>query len=187
MKKKQAAALAALSLLTVPFAIPSQTNITAQAQTAEKPNIVVIMTDDQDFDSLPVMRNLMGRPEGSWVNFTNAFVNHSVCCPSRATTLTGQYSHTHGAIGNPYCDQMDDTNTLPVWLDEAGYETALLGKYLNGYPWDQGDNYVPSGWDVFDGGNQISNEDWLSDRAVDFIDDTSSPFFLYLAYGHRTA
>ena len=53
-------------------------------------NIVLIMTDDQDTDSLPVMRNLMSYPEGSWVNFTNAYANHSICCPARATVLTGQ-------------------------------------------------------------------------------------------------
>jgi len=114
-----------------------------------RPNILVILTDDQDVYSLPVMRKLMSFPEGSWVNFTNAFVNNSVCCPSRATLLTGQYAHKHGVLSNQHGEQLDDTNTLAVWLDQAGYRTGLVGKYLNQFPWDRGASYVPPGWDFF--------------------------------------
>lgn len=67
---------------------------------AEPPNVVVIMTDDQDFRSMPVMpktRRLIGR-EG--VTFDRNFVNYPLCCPSRATFLTGQYAHNHGVLWN---------------------------------------------------------------------------------------
>ncbi|HJR80843.1 MAG TPA: sulfatase [Anaerolineales bacterium] len=144
-------------------------------------NIVLIMTDDQDTDSLPVMRHLMSYPEGSWVNFTNAYANHSICCPARATVLTGQYAHTTGVTGNNKGANLDDTNTLPVWLDKAGYRTGLIGKYLNGYPWDRGEAYVPPGWDYFktDG---LGGLDGFTREALEFINTAEGPFFLYLAY-----
>jgi N-acetylglucosamine-6-sulfatase len=89
-------------------------------------NIIIMMTDDQNVDSLPVMRKLMGFPEGSWVNFTNAIANDSICCPARATVLTGQYVYITGVINNSSGDQLNDTNTLPVWFDRAGYHTPGL-------------------------------------------------------------
>jgi arylsulfatase A-like enzyme len=144
-------------------------------------NIVLIMTDDQNVDSLPVMRKLMAFPEGSWVNFANAFVNNSFCCPSRATVLTGQYSHVTGVIDNESGQKLNDTNTLPVWLAKAGYQTVLIGKYLNNYPWDKGEGYVPPGWTLF----QVDSRggvDRYTKRALDFINNSKSPFFLYLAY-----
>src|SRR5687768_7139448 len=106
---------------------------------AEVPkNVIIIMTDDQNIDSLPVMRKLMSYPEGSWINFTNAITNDSICCPARATVLTGQYAHVTGVTSNSNGHLLNDANTLPVWLDNAGYRTGLLGKYLNGFPWDKG-------------------------------------------------
>lgn len=144
-------------------------------------NIVLIMTDDQNVDSLPVMRKLMAFPEGSWVNFTNAYANVSVCCPARATVLTGQYSHVTGVTDNENGENLDDTNTLPVWLDQAGYQTGLIGKYLNNYPWDRGAEYVPPGWDVFEVTVKVGVRK-TTEMAVDFINTSESPFFLYLAY-----
>ena len=144
-------------------------------------NIVLIMTDDQNVDSLPVMRNLMAFPEGSWVNFTNAYANNSICCPARATVLTGQYSHVTGVTDNETGYNLDDTNTLPVWLDHAGYQTGLFGKYLNNYPWDKGAGYVPPGWDVFQVTSKVGVRK-TTEMAVNFINNAKSPFFLFLAY-----
>jgi arylsulfatase A-like enzyme len=146
-----------------------------------KPNIVIVMTDDQNVDSLPVMRTLMSYPEGSWLKFNNAFVNTSICCPARATVLTGQYAHTTGVINNKSGEKLNDTNTLPVWLDQAGYRTALIGKYLNGYPWNKGPTYVPPGWDYFKA-IAAGNADSKTDLAINFINAAAGPFFLYLAY-----
>lgn len=144
------------------------------------PNIVLIMTDDQNVDSLPVMRKLMAFPEGSWINFTNAYANHSICCPARATVLTGQYARTTGVTGNNKGENLDDTNTLPVWLDKAGYQTGLIGKYLNGFPWDKGAEYIPPGWDSFKTGG-LGGVNGFTKEAVNFINTTNGPFFLYLA------
>jgi len=144
-------------------------------------NVIIIMTDDQNVDSLPVMRKLLAFPQGSWVRFNNAFVNESVCCPARVTVLTGQYSLHTGVFNNTDGNSFDDTNTLPVWLDKAGYRTGLIGKYLNNYPWDRGAAYVPPGWDYFKT-DKIGNVDGYTNEAVNFINTSASPFFLYLAY-----
>ena len=154
----------------------------ARASAADRPNIVVIMSDDQDVDSIPVMRRLLANPEGSWFNFSNAFANTSICTPARGTLLTGQYAHNHGAVGNNWGDQLDDSNTLAVWLDDAGYNTAVIGKYLHSYPEETpgyGEGLYP-GWDRF-----MMNENSVGGhtrQAVDFITDSNSPFFLWLAY-----
>src|SRR5687768_15486601 len=145
------------------------------------PNIVLIMTDDQSTDSLPVMRKLMAFPEGSWINFTNAYANHSICCPARATVLTGQYARTTGVTGNDKGENLNDTNTLPVWLNKAGYQTGLIGKYLNGFPWDKGAGYIPPGWDSFKT-KGLGGVNGFTKEAVDFINNSNEPFFLYLAY-----
>jgi N-acetylglucosamine-6-sulfatase len=77
--------------------------------------------------------------------FSNSFVSYPLCCPSRATLLTGQYAHNHQVMGNPPTGgyrRLNHKNTLPVWLRDAGYQTAHVGKYLNGYRGPE----VPPGW-----------------------------------------
>src|SRR5687767_3408294 len=107
------------------------------AAAQERPNVLVILTDDQTLESMRVLektQRLLGQ-EGTV--FANAFVSYPVCCPSRATLLTGQYAHNHKVMANKPPDgghgRLDHSNTLPVWLQETGYETAHVGKYLNGY------------------------------------------------------
>ena len=149
-------------------------------------NIIIIMTDDQNVDSLPVMRKLMSFPEGSWVNFTNAIANDSICCPARATVLTGQYAHVTGVTSNSNGHLLNDANTLPVWLDSAGYRTGLIGKYLNSFPWDKGAGYIPPGWDTFRTSG-VGKSDVRTTIAIDFINTSTGPFFLYLAYSEPHA
>jgi arylsulfatase A-like enzyme len=120
-------ALAALALAALP----------APAQRQRRPNIVVLMTDDQTLASLSVMthtRELLGE---RGTTFDRAFAGFSLCCPSRATLYTGQYAHNHGVLGNAppaggYA-KLDKSNWLPVWLQQAGYRTMHVGKFLNGY------------------------------------------------------
>ena len=109
----------------------------AAAGGTKQPNIVVITTDDQTLASLSAatMPNTLESIGAGGSEFTNAVVTTPLCCPSRATLLTGQYAHNHGTLSNNpgYEDLRDKRNTLPVWLDRAGYVTAHVGKYLNGY------------------------------------------------------
>lgn len=108
----------------------------------KRPNIVVILTDDQRMDDLRVMKhvNALLANDGG-VSFSNFFVSNSLCCPSRATFLTGKYSHNHGVMTNvPGYTALDDhRNTLGVWLQHAGYYTGYIGKYMNGYGMDDAD------------------------------------------------
>jgi N-acetylglucosamine-6-sulfatase len=178
---KRLASLALVSL-TLTVLVPTQDSPGQAVGTPR--NVVLIFTDDQTYESLPVMRKLLAFPEGGWINFTNAYISASVCCPSRATVLTGQYSHNTGVIDNSTGNSLDDTNTLPVWLDRAGYRTGLIGKYLNGYPWTRGTGYVPPGWDYFNVGGTVGNADRRTDAAISFINGTAAgePYFLHLSY-----
>jgi N-acetylglucosamine-6-sulfatase len=109
----------------------------AGAQTASRPNIVVITTDDQTLASLnaTTMPNVMQLLAGQGTTFTDAVATTPLCCPSRASWLTGQYPHNHGARSNNpgYGNLKDPANVLPAWLQGAGYRTAHVGKFLNGY------------------------------------------------------
>jgi N-acetylglucosamine-6-sulfatase len=112
-----------------------------------RPDIVLILTDDQRWDSLWAMPNVRRLLVDHGVTFSNAFVVNSLCCPSRTSILTGDYSHTTGVYTNVRPDggfpAFDDRSTVATWLDGAGYDTGLFGKYLNLYP----GRYVPPGWD----------------------------------------
>src|SRR5512133_3067468 len=127
----------------------------AQAAAAPpRPNIVVIETDDQtlaEMEVLPNVRRLIG-DEG--VTFDNNFDSFSLCCPSRASFLTGQYSHNNGVRGNAPpqggYQALDKSNTLAVWLQRGGYYTVHLGKFLNGYG-RQNPTEIPAGWSEWHG------------------------------------
>jgi N-acetylglucosamine-6-sulfatase len=172
--------------------------------TLVKPNIVFVLTDDQHMYHVKHMPYLSSRPHGNWVEFTNAFENVPLCCPTRATNLTGQYSHHHGILGNSGRN-FNDTATIATWLKSAGYRTALIGKYLNGYPYpNKPTNYIPPGWDywaafqdvgyynyrlnehgtsvTYGSTSQEYSTDVLHRKALNFLDTTPTdkPFFLYL-------
>jgi N-acetylglucosamine-6-sulfatase len=114
------------------------------------PNFVVIETDDQAMSLyrrafMPLTKRLI-EEQGTW--FANSFALPPLCCPSRATLITGQYPHTHGILGNNpgYPDLREPANVLPAWLQRAGYRTGLIGKYLNGTRAALGLEPAP-GWD----------------------------------------
>lgn len=118
------------------------------AAVGSRPNIVLILTDDQRFDELRHMPNVRSALMQRGMTLTRSFVVNSLCCPSRAAILTGTYSHTNGLYlngdkGAGGFPDFEDASTLPVWLRGAGYRTALIGKYFNHY--EQG-SYVPPGW-----------------------------------------
>ncbi len=119
-----------------------------QAQ-PQRPNVLILETDDQtlaEMEVLPNVRRLIG---DQGVTFDNNFDSFSLCCPSRASLLTGQYSHNNGVRGNALPEggyyKLDSTNTLAVWLQRAGYHTIHLGKYLNGYG-TRNPREIPPGW-----------------------------------------
>ncbi len=118
-----------------------------------RPNVLVVLTDDQTLDTLPTdppampwFQAQLADPEGHWLWFPHAVVSTPLCCPSRATILTGRFDTHTNVRDNFQGPNLDDTNTLPVWLQGAGYTTGLVGKYLNFYPWGRAP-FMPPGWD----------------------------------------
>jgi arylsulfatase A-like enzyme len=135
------------TLVTLVLLVPSGS---AAPERQSRPNVLVLMTDDQTLESLRVMPNVQQLLAGRGTTFTRSFVSFSLCCPSRATLLTGQYAHNHGVLGNQPpvggYTKLDTSEYLPVWLQRAGYRTIHLGKFLNGYGRDTPLNHVPPGW-----------------------------------------
>ena len=127
--------------------------IPAKAQTA-RPNIVIILTDDQRWDTLRWMPQLQDLLVDEGVRYANAMVPTSLCCPSRASLLRGQFAHSTGVWSNfppfggwgAFVENGGEASNLATWLDAAGYQTGLIGKYLNGYESAPAD-HVPPGWD----------------------------------------
>jgi N-acetylglucosamine-6-sulfatase len=138
----------------------------AGAGKEDRPNILVVMTDDMrasDLAFMPRTRKLLAKPGTS---FTNAITSFPLCCPSRATFLTGQYAHNHGVAGNFYPDGwygMDGrNNTLATWLDRGGYRTDLVGKMLNGYGSSDGHGEIPPGFDKWHALLDVSAYDYYN-------------------------
>jgi N-acetylglucosamine-6-sulfatase len=198
-------------LLLIPALASAGTPLATAGPTLTRPSIVLILTDDQRFDSLWAMPQTRQFVVGPGVKFQNGFVTDPLCCPSRASILTGAYPHTTGIYQNspPHGGFADfnDTTTIATQLQTAGYRTDLVGKYFNGYAKT---TYVPPGWNrwtAFDGPGYVSaayynyllnvdgtvhsighthadySTDLLADHAVNFIQDTASwrPLFLYFA------
>ncbi len=122
----------------------------SRPDTTGKPNILMIMTDDETLESVRVLDNVKRLIGQDGTTFSDYLVSFPNCCPSRATYLTGQFSHNDGVQDNvaPFGGfaKLKSDETLPVWLQRAGYYTASIGKYLNGWGAD-GHIEVPPGWD----------------------------------------
>ncbi len=174
------------------------------------PNVVVIETDDQTAESMRVMTRTQALLGLEGTTFANSFVSLSLCCPSRATLLTGRYAHNHGVrdIKPPYggYEGLDHSETLAVWLQRAGYATVHLGKYLNHYG-RRNPLEVPGGWSEWHGlvdpstysyyryvfnddgvlhkYGRVYQTDVITERAEEIVSRRAAspqPFFLYVGY-----
>ncbi len=118
--------------------------------TTSRPNIIVIMTDDQRADLMQYMPRTAARLASETVKFDRAFATTPLCCPSRVNFLTGRYSHNTGVLQNTLPNggvtKFDPTSTIGTWLQKAGYRTGIYGKYLNGYD-ELLSPLVHPGWD----------------------------------------
>jgi arylsulfatase A-like enzyme len=185
-----------------------------QAAAAQgRPNIIVIESDDQTQESMKVMDNVNSLIGAQGVTFANSFVNFSLCCPSRATFMTGQYAHNHGVWSNRgpqggfnRFEALHAHDNLAVWLQRAGYYTAMIGKYLNNYA---NRPPVPPGWSEWHAGAPYEQrvydyplnnngtvtqygqapsdfkDDVLTRKAVGLVNrraPRTQPFFLWLTY-----
>ncbi len=176
---------------------------------ATGPNIVLIMTDDMRADDLPYMPHVERLLADRGVTFRQMLSPYPLCCPARAELLSGQYSHNNGVQSNVWPRggyyKLDNSNTLPVWLHNAGYETAFMGKYLNEYG-SRDPQAIPPGWDYWDGSiagiynyhgvitnsfgtptrhrgsYQTSLFDGESRSALDTLANGDRPFFMWVSY-----
>lgn len=194
--------------------LPPAATVLAQQQ---RPNLIIILSDDQRWDTVDATHQSPGRlgPVMPWVTselinsgvtFTNGHVTTALCCPSRTSILTGQYSHRTGVLDNSPPDGgaqvFDDSSTIATWLQAAGYRTGFVGKYLNGYA--SLSPYIPPGWNEWHVQVQVKfyeydlndngaithfgsapgdySGDVMTQRAVDFITSSAgTPFFLHLS------
>ena len=151
-------AFAALVLATLAATIPLSARAAEAAtprRTHRRPNVLFVLADDLDLAEmryLPHVQSLIAR-EGT--TFDQYLVSNSLCCPSRTTTLRGQYAHNTGVWTNggnnggferAHANGVEQ-DTVATRLHDGGYTTALAGKYLNGYPNSARPDDVPPGWD----------------------------------------
>jgi arylsulfatase A-like enzyme/L,D-peptidoglycan transpeptidase YkuD (ErfK/YbiS/YcfS/YnhG family) len=151
MRRAVVRIVTALVVLALPGVAVAGQEVAAAPQ-AGPPNIVLITTDDQNVEDLRHMPYTLGLLGGAGTTFDDAVSSYPLCCPARATILTGQHAHNHGVLANdppaggwekmrPIAGQ-----TLPVWLQDAGYLTTFAGKFLNTYGHED-KTEVPPGWD----------------------------------------
>jgi len=193
-----------------PSSVPETPPTGATGSIAERPDIVLVLTDDQRWDELVGMPSIQRLLVAHGTNFTNAFTTDPLCCPSRASILTGTYPHTTGVYRNngrhggwTAFRERAEASTIATWLQNGGYHTAMFGKYFNGYRTTE----IPPGWDriialtspgpgyvdyaVNDDGTEVQYgtgpADYATDvfarGAVDFIRTTpeDQPLFVYFA------
>src|SRR5690242_9320735 len=152
-----------------PEASPSTTHAHASAAPrdlvapSQRPNIVFILTDDLSMNLLRYMPHVEAMQRDG-LTFNNYFVSDSLCCPSRSSILTGNFPHDTKVFNNvgrrggfrEFYDRGEEEHTFAVALQNAGYRTAMMGKYLNGYGQQRGSvpglpyTYVPPGWSEWD-------------------------------------
>jgi N-acetylglucosamine-6-sulfatase len=139
---------------------------------AKRPNIIFILTDDLDWSLVRYMPHVQ-KLQAQGTTFTNYVVTDSLCCPSRASILSGCYPHNTGIFTNGGVDggfrtfhaRGEESDTFATRLKSHGYRTALMGKYLNGYTAqgrvDGKPRYIPPGWSEWDvAGNGYSEFDY---------------------------
>ena len=163
LSKRSSRILLAATLVLLFVGVPAQERQPfAQEAPPQKPNILFILTDDQDPESLGRMVNVQNQLIDQGTNFSHSFATTAVCCPSRVSFMRGQYVHNHGVLTNVATSEGGyerfralelQHSTVATWLNDAGYATFYAGKFLNGYKRDN--TYVPPGWDdwyAFSGG-----------------------------------
>lgn len=188
----------------VPVAAHGRSPAAAAAADPERPNIVLISTDDQnayDLQWMPHTRELLG---GQGVVFSSGLSPHSLCCPARASMVTGQYGQNNGVHHNSgprggYRALVDPDNTVGRWLQDAGYRTAMVGKYMNGMGTSTARPEGWTRWNPFLGRTDFTTTTFAGDGdpvvrqghvddvtnayARDYVDELSGdrPFFLWVS------
>jgi arylsulfatase A-like enzyme len=163
-----------------------------------RPNVLFIVTDDQRFDTLSVMPRTRQWFEQGGTGYPNTFATTPLCCPSRASIMSGRYAHNHGVETNTSAPEFDQDESLQRYLQQEGYRTAITGKFLNAW---QGDVRYFDRWSIFidpgkyrgatfnvDGRRkkvERYSTDFVGAQASSYLQgfesDDEAPWFLYVA------
>lgn len=177
----------------------------AHRRSTGRPNILIILTDDQSIGTMTkqVMPNTLREIADQGRRYTNFYITDPLCCPSRSSIMTGQLNHNNHVTGNSAATfHLNMDTTLQHYLHQAGYQTWISGKFLNGWKYTPGSPNPPD-WDRFTvtrGGRHLHldfNQDGrfytyptyadplIERQALNYIADTESsdskPWFGYLA------
>lgn len=197
-----------ISFLLAGFTVAAELPATPKRDGVKPRNVVFVLTDDHRYDAMgcadhPFLKTPhMDSIAQNGVHVKNAFVTTSLCSPSRASILTGLYTHKHGVIDNNR-KVPEGTLFFPQYLQRAGYDTAFIGKWHMGGHHDnprpgfdhwisfkgQG-NYLPPGpkYTLNVNGERVKQKGYITDELTDYaIDwlkerDDEKPFFLYLSH-----
>jgi arylsulfatase A-like enzyme len=120
-----------LGLAVVALASCTEPSTRPLGNEPSRPNVLIVMTDDQRLDSMEAMPAVLRWFGEGGRTYPNAFATTPLCCPARASIMTGRYAHNHGVLTNHHTDQLDHGTTLQRELRAAGYITAIAGKFLN--------------------------------------------------------
>ncbi len=131
------------------------------------PNIIFLLMDDLNFATVQRMPELRSSVIEEGASLRNTFISYPLCCPSRATILTGLYAHNHDVRGNAppeggfqkFRSEGYEESTIAVRLQRGGYTTGLFGEYLN-YYLDGDPTHVPPGWDEWHARGDIAYYDY---------------------------
>ena len=207
MRAAVAFSVAAITILAVGIASRATAVPAPPTRRADAPNVLIINTDDARRETLAYMPRVQRLLVAHGVDFTQAVISNNLCCPSRTSLFTGDYSHTTGVYRQepPFgaFQWFRDRSTLATWLHDRGYTTALFGKYIDAYQSAAHRGYVPPGWDhwmafirskYYDYGLTIDGvthhygaqpSDYattvLGNAAVSWLSRVRAPFFLYFA------
>ncbi|HTG47590.1 MAG TPA: sulfatase-like hydrolase/transferase [Actinomycetota bacterium] len=158
-----------LAAIAVSVLIPVVRAPQPAAAATVAPNVLILLSDDQAMGTLGAMPELMRHVAAPGVTFSRGYISDPLCCPSRASILTGLYATHTGVFTNgegsmntqhggteAFEDNGNEDRTIATTLQAAGYQTALFGKFLNGYetysidhPGPSGPYFRPDGWDVW--------------------------------------
>jgi arylsulfatase A-like enzyme len=169
---------------------------------ATGPNVLIIVTDDQRAGTLDRMSSVRTLFKKHGVSYPNAFATTPVCCPARASLMSGRYAHNHG-VERFTAYRLDQSTTIQRYLSDKGYRTAYFGKYLNGwkmphdppyfqdwaiFPQTERSTYVGGKWNVNGTINRprIYSTRFIEDRAFRFLAETevegdSTPWLMYVS------
>ncbi|WP_323184889.1 sulfatase-like hydrolase/transferase [Streptomyces sp. NBC_00193] len=195
---------AAAAAATVPAI--GQAAAAPAAASATRPNILLIVTDDQPKQTDWALQKAIGWLAGQGVKFSHGHVTTPLCAPSRSSIFSGRHAHNHGVRNNAASAALDQNTTVQRYLKQAGYRTGLFGKYLNS--WNIADapphfedfallqpGYVDAKWNV-NGAVQTINgytTNIIKNRTLGFLDKAATdtrPWFAYVtpyaSHGPRT-